>query len=325
MPYSMFPYFIFLSLAIVWSGSFIAIKFSLVAFDPIFAALLRVFVAFFFLSLWFMGTRTPLRLPLKTMCLLWFLGIISQSLAFIFLFWGEQYIAPALASVINATVPLWVFCISTLVFRDKAVLTTKKIAGLLLGFIGILFIFGPLVSFDHNIMTLLGALSVSGMAISYAVGAILYKRLINPAEVDFKASIWHQHAGSFVFLFFFSCLGQTWPPMDIFTAASWPVLHDAIIAVIYLGVFSTALAWMIYFHLIVIWGTVRTVSVLYIVPVFAIVWDLIFLHLSISVYTLCGVSAILLGVLFVQTAENKLPAPQKFAKIAGKLREQTPP
>lgn len=298
-------YFLFLVLALFWSASFIAIKISIIAFSPIFSAMLRVGVALISLTLLFSFSRTPLKLPLKTAVLLWMQGILAQGMAFVFLFWGEQYISPALASIINSTVPLWVLLINGLILREKGTFTFKKIMGLTIGFAGILLIFGPMLAVKKDMMTLIGALSVSGMAISYAIGAILYQKLFSQKKtINFKASIWHQHLGSLVFLFFFSMLAGTWPSMSTVFPLS-DSTYDAIWAIIYLGVFSTAFAWIIYSHLIVKWGAVRAVTVLYVVPIFAILWDMLFLHLSMSYLEITGVALILLGVLSVQGNSDK--------------------
>lgn len=303
-------YSLFLLLAVLWSASFLAIKVSIGFFSPILAATLRVGIAFIALSILFISMKASLHLPLRTAKLLWIQGIIAQGLAFVFLFWGEQYIAPALASIINAMVPLWVLLINGLILRERNTFTIKKTMGLILGFTGIVIIFAPLLLIDNTMgnMAIIGALSVTGMAISYAVGAILYQKLLTknstssskatPIEpIDFKASIWHQHLASFVFLLLMTVCTNKYPNTSIFSATA----YDAWIAVIYLGLFSTAFAWIIYSHLIVQWGAVRAVSVLYIVPIFAIIWDLLFLHISMSLYEFIGIAAILSGVLCVQT------------------------
>lgn len=298
-------YFLFLVLALFWSASFIAIKISIIAFSPLFSAMLRVGVALLSLTLLFSCSQTPLKLPLKTVMLLWMQGIIAQGMAFVFLFWGEQYISPALASIINSTVPLWVLLINGLILREQGTFTFKKIIGLIIGFVGILLIFGPMLAVKKDMMTLLGALSVSGMAISYAIGAILYQKLFTRKKsINFKASVWHQHVGSFTFLFFFSLCSGTWPAINTVFPLS-DTAYEALWAIVYLGVFSTAFAWIIYSHLIVKWGAVRAVTVLYVVPIFAILWDMLFLHLSMSYLEISGVILILLGVLSVQGNGNK--------------------
>lgn len=300
-----FLYGLFLLLALIWSASFIAIKIGIEFFSPIFAAMLRVAVAFICLTIINFCLKTPLRLPIRIARLLWLQGIIAQGIAFLFLFWGEQYIAPALASIINSTVPLWVLLINGVILRQKKTFTFKKILGLMLGFIGIVYLFAPMLlnhtETDQNSKHLiLGALSITGMAISYAVGAVLYQRLLGKTSINFQSSIWHQYVGSLTFLFLVSILSDSWPTTKQLSSFS----YEALSAIIYLGVFSTAVAWMIYSHLIVQWGAIRALSVLYIVPIFSIIWDNLFLHMTMSLHQVLGVAIIFSGLLFVQKASR---------------------
>ncbi len=298
------PYILFLALALFWSFSFLAIRISIAFFSPVFGATLRVGVAFFALSVLFVFTKTSLTQPWRITLLLWLQGILGQAFPFLFLFWGEQYISPGLASILNATVPLWTLLISLLILRDKKSLTLKKILGLILGFTGIITIFAPMIltgTAKTSAMTLIGVLSLLAMAISYASAAILYQKLCQQKALEFKASVWHQHVGSFVFLLIFSFFTDSWPVASIWSTFSF----DALLATIYLGLFSTALAYLIYSYLISQWGAVRAVSVVYVVPVFSVLWDFLFLHIHLRFYALTGMLIILLGVIFVQLPEDK--------------------
>lgn len=298
------PYFLFFALALFWSLSFLSIRISIHVFHPVFSTLLRIGIAFLTLTLIFVFTKTPLKLPRQLIFLLWFQGIIGQALPFLFLFWGEQYITPGLASILNATVPLWVMIINGLILREKGTFNLKKTTGLFLGFLGIVTIFSPMISSQTDVsnnLVIMGALSVVAMAISYASGAIFYQKILANTQVLFKASVWHQHIGSLIFTFIFSLLIDSWPH---FNSLSYMPLN-AILALLYLGVFSTALAFLMYSYLIAEWGAIRAVSVLYIVPVFSVIWDILFLHFPFHLYEFMGMVMILLGVLFVQKPERE--------------------
>lgn len=297
-----FTYVLFIALALFWSLSFLSIRISIQFFHPVFSTLLRIAIAFLTLSLLFLCTKTPLKLSAKTTLLLWFQGIIGQALPFLFLFWGEQYITPGLASILNATVPLWVLLINGLILREKGTFTVKKTTGLFLGFFGIITLFAPMISDNPDVsdnLIIMGALAVSAMAISYASGAIFYQKILAKTQVMFKASVWHQHIGSLIFTFIVALLTNTWPL--IHSISDIPI--EAILALLYLGIFSTALAFLMYSYLIAEWGAVRAVSVLYIVPVFSVIWDVLFLQLPFHLYDFFGMIMILLGVLFVQRPE----------------------
>lgn len=284
---------IFILLALLWSGSFINIKVVVDALPPIFCALMRVLISFICLSiLYFSMSKKVFNLSLSYWRL-WIAGFFTQALPFALLFWGEKFIAPAFASIINSTVSIWSLLLGTLIFRDFSQWTPVKIAGITTGFIGIMFIFAPFLHGSEN--SLLGIMAITGMAISYAIGSLINQHIIfKTMTVKFETNLIQQHLSSILFLIITSLTLETWPSLS-------SVLHTKIVlAFIYLGLVATAISWTIYFYLIKEWGAVRTTSVLYIVPVLAIIWDFLFLHIYPTQHELIGMFAILIGVTLIQ-------------------------
>jgi drug/metabolite transporter (DMT)-like permease len=293
-------YSLFLLLALLWSFSFLGIKVSVNSFPPVFSAMLRVGVSFIVITLFFMykKKKDPSKqiffLPITTTWRLWATGLFTQSLPFAFLFYGEKFIAPALASIINSTVSIWALILGAIMFRDSSQLTPAKVIGLITGLIGIIFIFLPYVGHDKY-STLKGIFSVFMMAILYAVGGLMTQHLVfAKMKVCFESNLWHQHLASFVSLVMMSFLME--PIASIHVVFN---IH-VVFAILYLGIFATALAWIIYFYLLREWGTVRAASVMYIVPMLAILWDFVFMHLIPSWNEWAGVIAILSGVTLIQ-------------------------
>ena len=104
---------------------------------------------------------------------------------------------------------------------------------------------------------------------------------------------------SIAFLIITSLSLETWP------AWSSVFAPRVLLAFLYLGVVATAIAWVIYFYLIREWGAVRAASVMYIVPVLAILWDLFFLGLTPGPNEMMGTACILLGVTLIQLVRKK--------------------
>lgn len=291
-------YLFFLLLASLWSGSFIAIKVVVNTFPPFLGAALRVAVALLFLFFFFYFSKRNTTIEFSFRWKIWLIGLFGIGFPFMFLFWGERSIQPGLAGILNGTAPIWAFIISALFLRQP--MTTRKIFGLSLGIMGVIIIFWPLIDFDGVSMNLLGMLSVLLMAISYAIGATLNQRLLSgPIKIDFFANIYHQCCSSLLFLLVVSSMFESWPEMR-----SWLNLN-VILASIYLGVFSTAIAWMIYYHLIRQWDAVRASAVMYIVPVMALVWDFLFFDNQPGVSEVVGIAAILTGVILIQFSNTK--------------------
>ena len=289
----------FLLLAAFWSGSFVAIKAVVIYVPPFFAAMLRVGLALVFLSLIFGFLKKSVAVPFNLRWRIWIMGLFSQGLPFFFLFYGEQFISPGLAGILNGTVPIWTLIFSLMSPQTRN-FSSFKCIGLLTGLIGICVIFWPLLNFNTSHFALLGTLSLLMMAISYAIGNLLNQRMLSgQTKLDFYANIYHQHWGSLIFLMLASMLFEHWPSSRL-------LLHTPIIwtASIYMGLFSTAIAWIIYYHLIREWDAVRASAVMYIVPIMAIFWDFIFFHNRPQWTEGLGVTAILLGVLIIQWPKN---------------------
>ena len=286
----------FLLLALFWSLSFTAIKITVLSLPPGIGALLRVLIAQVIFTGLFLGMRTPLKVPFQSLWRLWIVGIFLQGLPFFLLFSGECTLSPALASIINSSVGAWALLFSVVIFKDYSQATFTKISGLILGVLGLLIIFWPDLTHQGHENKLIGVLSVTGMAMSYAFGALLNQRLnLSPHKVAFKASLWQQHWGSLLFLLVVSSYFEKWPnPI--------PLLHNThvILALLYLGLFSTTIAWFIYVHLINTWGAVRASTVLFVTPILAIIWDKLFSNLTPSLPELEGVVVILLGIGLIQ-------------------------
>ncbi|MDE2511489.1 MAG: DMT family transporter [Elusimicrobia bacterium] len=295
---------LFCLLAAFWGGSFVAIKFAVLVFPPAFSAMLRVGLAVAVLGALFRYEKRNLRVPFATRHRMWLAGLFAQGLPFALLFWGEKKISPGLAGIINGTVPIWAFVLGLLGGSGET-FTARKTAGLLLGFGGIAVICSPMLTFAGTRAELAGTAAVFLMAISYGVGTLLTRSLLSGgAKADFRANIFHQHCASLAFLFAVSALAEPWPSWGAVLAAP-----AAAVSIIYLGVFSTAIAFMIYFHLIREWGAVRASAVTYVAPIVAVFWDYVFFRNVPDRFEIVGVLAVLSGVVLLHSPSPKTVVP----------------
>ena len=297
MPQKKTDYLLFCLLATFWGGSFVAVKFVVRDFPPVFGAALRVATALLTLSAIFKYERHSLRAPFNLRWRMWVAGLFAQGLPFSLLFWGERLISPGLAGIINGTVPIWTFLLGLFPAGMES-LSARKFFGLFLGLAGVAVIFRPLIFFGGTRGELLGTLAVFLMAVSYAVGSLMSRALLSGrARADFRANLFHQHCGSLVFLVVVSTAAESWPePRLMFESKA------ALAAIVYLGLFSTALAWFIYYHLIREWGAVRATTVTYVAPVIALFWDFVFFDNVPRLSESFGVLAILSGVILLHSS-----------------------
>jgi drug/metabolite transporter (DMT)-like permease len=290
---------LFALLAAFWGGSFVAIKFAVQAFPSTFSAMLRVVVALAVLAAIFRYEKRDLRVSFPARRRMWLAGLFAQGLPFALLFWGEKRVSPGLAGIINGTVPIWTFVLGLLGGGES--FTARKTVGLLLGFAGIAIICGPLLSFHGSRAEIAGTAAVFLMAICYGVGTLLTRSLLSgAAKADFRANAFHQNCASVVFLAAVSLFAEPWPSAHAALASP-----AAAVSILYLGIFSTALAFLIYFHLIREWGAVRASAVTYVVPIVAVFWDYVFFRNVPDRFEIVGVLAVLSGVVLLHSSAPK--------------------
>lgn len=287
---------LFIFLACLWSGSFIAIKEVVNVWPPLFSAVVRVAIALLSLILLILFMRKNIRVPFSLRWKIWIIGLFAQAFPFAFLFWGERLISPGLAGILNGTVSIWTYVFALIFLPQSTSFSISKAAGLLLGIAGIVIIFWPILSFENNAATLMGASAVLIMAISYAIGNILNQHFLQgKIRIDFFTNIYHQHWASLTFLLIISLLFEKWPSGQALTTAYLPMISS-----LYLGIFSTAIAFVIFYHLIREWDSLRASTVLYLIPALTLVWDYVFFATSPQPAEILGVIVILCSVIMIQ-------------------------
>lgn len=295
---------LFVTLALFWGGSFIAIERVITFFPPFMGAALRCLSAVAFLVVLYPALGFKFGVGRKYQVLSMVGGLCAQGIPFSLLFWGEQKISPALAGVFNGTVPIWTFVFGIALGRET--LEGKKALGIGLGFLGMVLIFGPKISASGtsgNLDELLGALAVLMMAVVYGAGTLINRRLAQEG-VDPMANLFQQCLISSIYLMVISLSFEKlpWFRMEMISPL-------AVGSVLYLGVFSTAIAFMIYFKLIKDWGALRASTVTYLVPIMAIMLDIVINHRVPKAYEWVGAGTILLGVIMLQAQKIAVPPP----------------
>ena len=222
-----------------WGGSFLGIHYSLESFSPLFAAFLRIFAAFCFISVYLLFKKDRPPLFTNTWRISMLLGILGMVIPWIFLFWAEKFVPPAIAAIINSTVPIFVALMIPLVTpKDK--LTTSKIIGVLLSFLGIFVIFYPAVSASEWTNHLAGLVALIFMSISYALGIIITRRYAD--RLNNETNIFHQLISGGIIMLIISLI------------FGGELMHDvslrSVLSVSYLGIFSTGLALIFFFEMI---------------------------------------------------------------------------
>jgi drug/metabolite transporter (DMT)-like permease len=282
----------FITLGLIWSSSFLWIKIgvreigpeSLVAFRVLFGALTAGAVAVYLKSEW--------PADLKTLGHFAVIGPTSLAIPIFLISWGEQTIDSAVASVLNATVPLFTIVISHYFLKDDK-MTPQKVTGLLIGFAGILLLFSKDL-FDSRHSSLMGQLAVVLASLFYA-GSAVYTRKATAHVQGMSRNALPLITAS---LFMWILIPISPKPLLV------PSLSITWIAVLWLGIFGSGFAMLMFYYLLHEIGPTRTSLVTYIFPVGGVILGIVFLGEKLS-WQLVGGTVLIILSLFVVNYKTK--------------------
>jgi drug/metabolite transporter (DMT)-like permease len=227
------------------------------------------------------------------------------ALPFVLISWSEQYISSGIASILDSAVPLFSMLIAPLVLRDDP-MTLPKTVGLVIGFVGVLILFSPELAQGVN-QGLIGQIGMLVATLCYAAGSIYARLKARGVAPEVQA-----------FLQLGTATGMVW----LFTGiAERPIVlpHLAVtwLALLWLGLLGSCVAYILFFGLMNSIGPTRTTMVTYIPPLVGVLLGAIFLGERLNWQAIVGGLLILSGIAVVEV--KKLP----FKKPAS-LKEEEP-
>ncbi len=277
--------FLFLQGAI-WGSSFQAIKFALEGYGPISVAAGRIFLGAIIVTIYALSRGHKFPRDPRVIILLVVVGLFNCALPFFLISWGEQDLDTGRTAIFMATGPLLALVIAHFTTTDER-MTVYKSAGFLMGFIGVLFVIG-LETFQSNIGALLPQAAIMAAAMSYAAAGAIAKKITGVASSMFTACV------------LIAASLMTVPASLImespFAAPTIENDYSALLALIYLGLIPTALAFLIRFHLLRKVGYTFVSQVGYLVPMFGVIFGAIIFSEPITVSILLGLVLILSGI-----------------------------
>jgi drug/metabolite transporter (DMT)-like permease len=268
----------FVSLGAIWGASFFLTHIASPEFGILATASMRVTVAAIVLLglVQIMGLMQDLKQHWKATFLI---GIVNSALPFALFAYAVRHINTGLIAILNATVPLFGALIAWLWLKDT--LSTIRIMGLLLGFLGIALLTGEAASFKEG-GSGIAVLACMGAAICYGLAGSLTKRYLS--QVNPLASAAGSQIGASLVLLVPCVL--SWPA-TMPSNAAWA-------SVVALGVICTALAYVLYFRIIVQVGPAKSLTVTFLIPVFAMMYGVVLLNEKVTLWMLgCGLITVL--------------------------------
>ncbi|MCJ8157652.1 DMT family transporter [Sphingomonas sp. LaA6.9] len=247
-------------LSVVWGGSFFFIEISLRSFPPLTLVLLRASIsaAALIMFLGLSGRNLPASPRIWLAFLL--LGALNIALPFVLVAWGQTHIPIGLASILNATTPLWGVVVAHAFTADEKA-TPGKIVGVLSGIAGVAMMIGgdALAELGDN---LLAQIACVAAALSYALAGVYGRRFkamgVAPVEVAAGQLI----AAAAIML-----------PLAMIFDTPWRLpapLFQSVAAMACLALVSTAFAYILYFRLIETAGATNALLVTFVIPIPAI-------------------------------------------------------
>ena len=301
------PYLALIALALLWGFSFLLIKVALHDMSPTVLMLIRAASGFAALAVYMRVTGRPLLgdgwrrriIPYSVLALA--SGVIPWTLIAV----GEQSISSGLASILNATTPLWAAVLVIWVIPQERP-SALNYVGVLIGLAGVVILVLPDVTAKGFAGSVAGAFAVVAAAISYA-GSALYQRKKLRGFSVYEVSV-----GQLAVTTLFAI------PI---AAPALPTLHLALpsmAAVLALGVGGSGLAYLLYYYINNSLGPVRATGVTILVPMTAVLWGVVLLGETLSLPIVIGMVVILAGIVLtnVNRPASRVPVANRDSAAA---------
>lgn len=278
-----------ITLSVLWGGSFFFVEFAITELPTLTIVLVRVALAAATLWLFILITGVSVPSSLSIWGSFLIMGLLNNVLPFSLIVWGQTYIASALASILNATTPLFTVLVASTLLQDEKI-TKNKLVGVVLGFFGVVVMIGASALEDIGINQL-AQLAVLGAALSYAFAGV-YGRRFKTQNINPVVTAAGQVSASALFLI----------PVVLVVDGSMDIVllsSQTVMALVALAVFSTAVAYVLYFKILASVGATNLLLVTFLIPVSAILLGIVVLGETLQVSHVIGMGIIAIGLVAI--------------------------
>lgn len=277
---------ILLALALIWGVAFFLIKVAVTHVEPLTYVWLRLSIAAAALLALLRWRGERLGLPRQVWRAILLLALLNNVIPFLLFGWGQQHIASGLASILNATTPIWGVIVAHLMTRDERI-TPAKLIGILVGFAGVATMIGPglLTSGGSGALPQFACVAA---AFCYAVAGVWARRFKALGIAPIKVAAGQLITGALLMTPLALAIDRPWqqlmPPLE-----AWA-------AIVALALFSTAFGYILYFKLIDSAGATNALLVTLLVPPTAIFLGHLLLGERLTSNQFLGLGFIALGL-----------------------------
>ena len=286
---NLFDYLLLTILALIWASAFFNIKIATYSYGPITIAFLRVL--FGAIPVLLLCYYKNIKIEAFSKDWHWFamIGFINLVAPFFLIAYGVKSVQSNLAAILMSTTPLSSTILGHFYTKNEKFNFIKTI-GILIGFSGIVFLFSDNLLIDENNFN--SALLILLGSTCYVIGGVLTLKISKKKNENVTGSI-----------LIWATIILT--PFVIFIEHPWELNPrlDSTISVIYLGLVSTGVAWLLRFKILVNNGLIFQSQVSYLIPIFGTILSFIFLKELITIKVLISLIAVVIGIYFVRKAK----------------------
>lgn len=278
-----------IALSILWGGSFLFVGVAVSDVPPLTIVLTRVVISAIALHMILktMGYKFPTDKTILSAFLI--MGLLNNAIPFSLIAYGQSHIASGLASILNATTPIFTVIVAHFFTTDEK-LTSRKLIGVLVGFIGVAVMIG-IDALEALGIHIFAQIAILIATTSYAFAGIFGKRFQTLGVKPLTVATGQVTASSFLMLPLVLLIDQPWqlplPSMN------------SIIALIALALLSTVLAYILFFEILARAGATNLLLVTFLIPPSAIILGVLILNETIQFNQMLGLSVIIVSLLII--------------------------
>ena len=277
-------------LGVMWGSSYAFIKLGVRTLPTFTLISGRLFFGFLLLASVVIITKAKLPSKPRTYLHLFVMATINIVIPFTLITTAEQSVQSNIAAIINGSVPLIVIVLAAIVFHDEPI-TLNRAAGIGIGYVGVIVLVAPGLLSGTASSALSGELALIGSTIAYAVGAVYARMKLRGLGLAPVIPAVFQVGFALVMIAILSLVFEH--PF----AVAWNL--DALIAVVWLGLLGSGLAYLVQFRLLTRIGATNASQVAYLLPVVGIVSGALMFGEKVDASVLIGTALILGGVALV--------------------------
>ena len=283
---SSIDYFLLTILALIWASAFFNIKIATYSYGPLTIAFLRIF--FGAIPVILLCYIKKIKIEAFSKDWLWFasIGIINLVIPFFLIAYGVQKVQSNLAAILMASTPLTAAGLAHFFTKNEKINLVKS-AGVLVGFSGIVFLFSDNILINKN--NIFSAFLILFGSCFYVIGGLLTLKISSKKNENVTASIliW----GTLILM-----------PVSLFLEQPWNLSPrlDSTLSLIYLGIFSTGIAWLLRFYILKHNGLVFQAQVAYLIPIFGVILGYLILNEAITPKVIISLTAVIIGIYIVK-------------------------